>query len=69
MTTEKALAAKKKAALAAASALLKACVAMQKYRAACRACNEHEIRQDDTRVTLPEKMSEYGNYLNAVFDK
>lgn len=69
MTNEKALATKKKAALAAASALLKACVAIQKFRAACRACDEHEIRLDDTRVTLPEKMSEYGNYLNSVFDK
>ena len=69
MNADKALADKKKAALASAKALLDACVALKKFRSACINCGKAAPRLDDTRVTLSEKMSEYGNYLNSVFDK
>lgn len=69
MNADKALAAKKKAALTAAKALLGAGVALQRFRSACIDCGDPAPRLDDTRVTLTEKVFEYGNYLNSVFDK
>lgn len=40
--------------------------AMLEFRGACSDCDER-IERDDTRVTLYESMSEYGNWLAHMY--
>lgn len=58
-----------KKALKLATALEKACDAMNEYSGACRDAGLPFKGLDDSRVLLLEDMIEYRNYLCAIYDK
>ncbi|MBS0501145.1 MAG: hypothetical protein JSR74_12580 [Proteobacteria bacterium] len=59
----------KKTALKLATALDKACDAMNAYTCACRDAGLPFKGADDGRVLLLEDMVEYHMYLRSVYDK
>ncbi len=63
---EKAKARMDKTGQRAAKALNRAVDALNAYRVECMGTDRAVTRADDTRITLAEKMAEYGNYLGAV---
>lgn len=68
-STEKAQAAKKKAALDLAKKLHAAVTATNRFLQACENAGEPGRGEDDGRILLIGKMSEYAFYLEAVYDK
>lgn len=71
MTTTKAEASRKKAAIKAAAALQKATAAVHAYSMACYECSDgSQIKSaDDGRLVLCEKMTEYSGWLSSVYAK
>lgn len=65
--SDKAQAAKKRAAIAYAKALRRAEREGVNFRKACAAAGEDVTRLDDTRVLLAEKIAKYAGYLEVVF--
>lgn len=63
-------AARKKAGLACAKALDKACEALSAYMIACLDCNDASSprREDDGRHLLMQDMREYSGWLEGVYD-
>lgn len=71
MTTGKAEAARKKAAIKAAAALEKATEAVYAYSRACLECEDgSQVRAaDDGRLILCQNMMEYSGWLSGVYGK
>lgn len=64
-------AARKKTAIACATALDKACGALSAYMMACLDCNDASSprRDDDGRRLLMQSMREYANWLEGAYEK
>lgn len=68
-TTDKAQAAKRRAAIALAKKLNDAADATNAFLSACRDAGEEGRGLDDGRVILIRNMAEYANYLESVYSK